>query len=113
MNLVKVLGVTLSTSLALTFSGAALAKADIAAGKKKAENVCSACHGADGQAAIPSYPNLAGQNRQYLVEALKAYRSNHRSGGQAAIMQSQAAALSDQDIENVAAYYAGLKACKN
>lgn len=109
MNFVKVLGITVTASLALAFSGATLAKADIAAGKQKAEGVCSACHGAQGHASISSYPNLAGQNKDYLIDALKAYRSKHRSGGQAAIMESQAAGLSDQDIENLAAYYASLK----
>jgi cytochrome c553 len=61
-------------------------------------------------AQIPTYPNLAGQNEQYLVHALKAYKAKDRSGGQAAIMQGQAAALSDEDIANVAAYFASLPA---
>ncbi|ABC27548.1 Cytochrome c553 [Hahella chejuensis KCTC 2396] len=82
--------------------------ADAAAGKAKSA-VCAACHGADGKAVIPTYPSLAGQNEQYLVEAMKAYRSKNRSGGQAVIMQGQAAALSDEDIANLAAYYAGMK----
>ncbi len=83
--------------------------ADAEAGKAKAA-VCAACHGKDGIAAIPGYPNLAGQNEQYLVSALKAYKNKQRSGGQAAIMQGQAAALSDEDIANLAAYYASLPA---
>jgi cytochrome c553 len=82
---------------------------DVAAGKAKAA-VCAACHGQNGMAQIPTYPNLAGQNEQYLVHALKAYKAKDRSGGQAAIMQGQAAALSDEDIANVAAYFASLPA---
>ena len=82
---------------------------DAAAGKAKAA-VCAACHGQNGLAQIPTYPNLAGQNEQYLVSALKAYKNKERSGGQAAIMQGQAAALSDTDIANLAAYYASLPA---
>ncbi|MDG9668812.1 cytochrome c [Hahella sp. CR1] len=82
--------------------------ADAAAGKAKSA-VCAACHGADGKAIIPTYPNLAGQNEQYLVEALKAYRSKNRNGGQAVIMQGQAAALSDDDIANLAAYFSSMK----
>ena len=82
--------------------------ADAAAGKAKAA-VCAACHGQNGIATIPMYPNLAGQNEQYLVGALKAYKNKERNGGQAVVMQGQAAALSDADIANLAAYYAGLK----
>ena len=87
----------------------ASAAGDVEAGKAKAA-VCAACHGQNGMAQIPTYPNLAGQNEQYLVSALKAYKNNQRSGGQAAIMQGQAAALSDEDIANLAAYFASLPA---
>lgn len=83
--------------------------ADIAAGKAKAA-VCAACHGQNGIAQIPTYPNLAGQHEQYLVMALKAYRAKERTGGQAVIMQGQAAALTDEDIANLAAYFASLPA---
>jgi cytochrome c553 len=83
--------------------------ADAEAGKAKAA-VCSACHGSNGMAQIPGYPNLAGQNEQYLVSALKAYKNKQRSGGQSAVMQGQAANLSDADIANLAAYYASLPA---
>lgn len=91
----------------LAMSGGVLA-GDAAAGKAKSA-VCAACHGAAGIAAIPTYPNLAGQNEAYLVSSLKAYKLKQRSGGMAAIMQGQAAALSDADINNLAAYYASLK----
>ena len=53
--------------------------------------------------------NLAGQNAEYLVSALKAYRDKQRQGGMAAIMQMQANNLSDEDIANLAAYYSSLK----
>lgn len=79
--------------------------ADLAAGKEKAA-VCSACHGVDGKTPIdPSYAILAGQYRDYLVVALKAYRSGGRKN---AIMGGQAAALSNNDINDLAAYYASL-----
>ncbi|WP_456296087.1 cytochrome c [Vibrio sp. AK197] len=86
----------------------AFAAGDVDAGKTKAA-VCAACHGANGMATIPGYPNLRGQNEQYLVSALKAYKSGKRTGGLAAVMQAQAGMLNDQDIENLAAYYASLK----
>ncbi len=81
---------------------------DAAAGKARA-TVCAACHGADGKAKIPTYPNLAGQNKLYLISALKAYKNKERSAGQAAMMVGQAAGLSDADIENIAEYYSSLK----
>ncbi|WP_411994382.1 c-type cytochrome [Agarivorans sp. DSG3-1] len=68
--------------------------------------LCAACHGANGVAAIPGYPNLAGQNEQYLVSSLKAYRDKQRNGGQAAVMQGQAMSLSDAEIAELAAYFA-------
>ncbi|WP_417529951.1 c-type cytochrome [Marinobacter lipolyticus] len=82
---------------------------DVEAGKQKAA-VCAACHGQNGMATIPGYPNLAGQNEQYLKNALTAYKNKQRAGGQAVVMQGQAAALSDEDIANLAAYYASLPA---
>ncbi|WP_417518993.1 c-type cytochrome [Marinobacter sp.] len=85
------------------------AAGDVAAGKAKSA-VCAACHGQNGIAQIPMYANLAGQHEQYLASALKAYRSKERNGGMAAIMQGQAAGLSDEDIANLAAYYASLPA---
>ncbi|MDY6841793.1 MAG: c-type cytochrome [Pseudomonadota bacterium] len=88
---------------------AVVSAADAEAGKAKAA-VCAACHGQNGLAQIPTYPNLAGQKEQYLVMALKAYKNKQRSGGQAVIMQGQAAALSDEDIANLAAYWASLPA---
>jgi len=71
--------------------------------------VCTACHGADGKAVISPYPNLAGQSRAYLVYALKAYKAKDRNGGLANIMQQQAAALSEADINALADYYSSLK----
>ncbi|MDK9738574.1 cytochrome c [Vibrio sp. D404a] len=88
-------------------SGHALA-GDVAAGQAKAA-VCAACHGADGIAVIPGYPNLKGQNEQYLVTSMNAYKTKQRNGGLAAVMQAQASMLSDADIANLAAYYASLK----
>ncbi len=78
------------------------------AGKSKAV-MCTACHGANGIAQIPTYPNLAGQNAQYLELALKAYRDGQRTGGQAAIMAGMAKPLSDEDIANLAAHFSSLK----
>ena len=72
------------------------------AGKEKAK-VCEACHGLDGKSVEPSYPNLAGQHESYLIKALSDYRSGRRAN---AIMASFAANLTNQDIEDLAAWYA-------
>ncbi|TXL67376.1 c-type cytochrome [Zeimonas arvi] len=79
---------------------------DIAKGKEKADQVCAACHGKDGNTPIdPSYPKLAGQFRDYLETALTDYQAERRTN---AIMVGQAKALSRDDIRNLAAYYASL-----
>ncbi|MBR9789313.1 MAG: cytochrome c [Vibrionaceae bacterium] len=100
--------VMMGAMMALTMlSGQALAAGDVAAGKAKSV-VCAACHGADGIATIPGYPNLKGQNAQYIMSSLKAYKNKERNGGLAAVMQAQASLLSDDDIANLAAYYSSL-----
>ncbi|WP_120513943.1 c-type cytochrome [Photobacterium salinisoli] len=101
----KAMTLTLAATL---FSLPVMAAGDAEAGKGKAA-ICAACHGADGKAVIPGYPNLRGQNEQYLVNALKAYKNKERTGGNAMLMQPQAAMLSDTDINNLAAYYAQMK----
>ena len=90
----------------IAFSTAASAAApDLEAGKAKAV-VCQACHGADGNAGTdPQYPRLAGQYRDYLARALHEYKKGERKNP---IMAGFVAPLSDQDIENLAAYFASL-----
>ena len=82
--------------------------ADIEAGKAKSA-VCAACHGADGISAVPIYPNLKGQKEAYIISSLKAYKAGQRKGGMSAVMNPQAAALSEDDMANIAAYYSSLK----
>ncbi|WP_394213134.1 c-type cytochrome [Enterovibrio calviensis] len=101
----KLLPLGLVTLMLATPSFAA---GDAAAGKAKAA-VCAACHGANGIAMIPGYPNLAGQNALYIVTALKAYKSGERKGGQSMVMAPQATMLSDADMENLAAYFSQMK----
>ena len=83
--------------------------ADLEAGKKKAAEVCAACHGADGNSPAPAFPKLAGQHASYLAKSLNEYKSGARKDP---IMAGMAAALSKEDIENVAAYYAGQSGLK-
>ena len=98
----------LIASLIVVLPSFAFAAGDAAAGKAKSA-VCAACHGADGISTAPIYPNLKGQKEAYLVSSMKAYKSGQRQGGMSAIMAPQASMLSDDDIANLAAYYASLK----
>lgn len=91
----------LVTITACAFSFAAAA--DFEAGKKKAQEVCAACHNMNGISTIPDYPKLAGQYPDYLAKTLRDYKSGARKN---AIMAGFAGALAPQDIENLAAYYA-------
>jgi cytochrome c553 len=91
-----------------SFITPALAAGDAAAGKEKAA-ACNACHGATGKASVALYPNLAGQNADYLHYALQAYKKGERSGGQAEVMKAFVSGLSDEDMADLAAYYQGLK----
>lgn len=88
-------------------AGSCLA-ADADAGAEKAKQVCGACHGPDGAGveAFPDYPKLAGQHRDYLIQALKQYKSGARKNP---IMGGMAQGLTDQDIEDLAAYFSAQK----
>lgn len=69
--------------------------------------VCAGCHGADGVGVNPTYPKLAGQYADYLLHSLKAYKSGARNN---AIMSGIAATLSEEQMEELAEYYAELEA---
>jgi cytochrome c553 len=89
---------------ALGFGAIAVAGAtDLAAGEAKVKEVCQACHGLDGNTPTPDYPKLGGQRPDYLAKALRDYKSGARKN---AVMAAFARALSTQDIDNLAAYYA-------
>lgn len=85
--------------------GSAMAAGDAAAGKVKAA-VCAACHGANGVSANALWPNLAGQKADYMLKQMKAFKEGTRKDP---LMSPQAAQLSDQDMENLAAYFSSLK----
>ena len=74
------------------------------AGKSRA-TLCASCHGQNGISPIPNYPNLKGQNEQYLVKALRAYRDGQRNDP---TMSPMAKPLSDRDIDDLAAYFSSL-----
>jgi cytochrome c553 len=92
----------ISLSIAAAFGSTAVhAAGDAAAGQQKSA-VCAGCHGADGNSVNPVWPNLAGQHPDYIVSQLKAFKSGAR---QDPVMAPMAMPLSDQDMEDVAAYF--------
>jgi len=73
------------------------------AGIRAKAAICANCHGTNGVATSRSWPNLAGQSKDYLVNALKAYKAGERTN---IVMSPLAKDLSDADMENLAAHYA-------
>jgi cytochrome c553 len=91
--------------LGLIAQTAAFAAGDPAAGQAQAIT-CAACHGQDGATGIaPTYPNLAGQNENYLLRQLQLIQSNERN---ILLMTGQLLGKSEQDLADLAAYYASL-----
>ena len=110
MKLANVSGLAAIAAFA-TLSVALLPRTDAAgnaqAGAEKAA-VCAACHGQNGISGNPLWPNLAGQQEQYLAKQIKSFRDGERSD---VSMQPFVANLTDQDIEDLAAHYASLSPC--
>ena len=93
-----------AAAIALTNMSVAMA-GDAAAAQTKAKTLCASCHGPEGVSANPLWPNLAGQKEQYFIKTLKEYRDGTRPDPN---MAALAQGLSDREIEDLAAYYAGL-----
>ncbi len=85
--------------------GAAVGGSNTAAGKAKAA-VCAGCHGANGVSSNPVWPSLAGQQKDYLVAALKAYRDGTRKNE---VMGGMAKGLSDGDVDALAGYFSSVR----
>ena len=98
----KLLSVAIVASLGAI--GAAQAAGDVQAGKAKAA-VCIGCHGASGQGVAPNTA-LTGKTEDQLLQAMKDYKSGKRDN---ALMKGLASALSEQDMANLAAYFASFK----
>ena len=79
------------------------AKPDLAKGAAISATVCAACHTADGSRGIPTNPILQGQHADYLVKQLTEFKAGKRNNP---IMKPIASTLSDDDMRNVAAFYA-------
>jgi cytochrome c553 len=105
----KMKKISLMLCLIAGFSAPTFAQGDAEQGKAKSA-VCGACHGIDGNSAIPMNPKLAGQHAAYLVKQLKEFKLASQTGGKEgrnnAVMNGMAAALSEQDMLDLAAYFA-------
>lgn len=88
--------------VAPTAFAAGSTKADPAKGKLLVEQVCAACHGADGNSAASANPSLAGQHPEYIVKQLTEFKAGKRKN---AIMLGMSSTLSPSDMQNVAAYF--------
>ncbi|NOX43955.1 MAG: cytochrome c [Gammaproteobacteria bacterium] len=97
LNYLLIMSMTLLLSPALA--------GDIEKGKTKSE-LCVGCHGENGISVSPIIPNLAGQKEAYLVNSLKDFKSGARKNG---MMSPVAATISDDDINDIAAYFSSLK----
>jgi cytochrome c553 len=95
----------LAASIVLISGSALAASGDAEAGRRKSQP-CQACHGQNGMSVSPDFPNLAGQNEDYIVHVLKHYKNGKRKNP---IMQGQVANLTDKDILDLAAHFSRLQ----
>lgn len=99
--------VVAAAGLLATSAAFVQAKGDPAKGQQIVQQVCVACHGADGNSAAPANPSLAAQHPEYIAKQLAEFKKGVRKNP---TMFGMAATLSDDDMNNVAAYFAGQKA---
>jgi len=108
---VRKLGILIALALAPGMQATAQ-QGDLSAGKAKAEEVCAACHGANGVSVSDTIPNLAAQRSAYIESQLRAFRSGARKApaptSSIATMAAIANQLSEPEIVSVAAYFASL-----
>ena len=96
-----------SAPMAAKAEPAKVAKPDLAKGEAGFTAVCSACHGADGNSAIPANPKLAQQQPQYVLKQLQDFKAKRRTndaGNMTAVLRT----ISDEDLKALAAYVASL-----
>ena len=95
--------------LIIMFASSPVWSGDISKGKTKSA-LCEGCHGANGISVSSIIPNLAGQKEEYISLSLKAFKTGSRING---IMSSIATQISDDDINDISAYYASQKISEN
>jgi cytochrome c553 len=113
LNEIKMKNIGLLVCLFMGFSVGAAEQGNTENGKAKSIT-CAACHGVDGNSAIPMNPKLAGQHEKYLVKQLTEFKLASQTGGKEgrnnAVMNGMSAALSEQDILDLAAYFSSQEA---
>lgn len=108
-NVLRINPIILLALVGLAATGPAQANGSIEDGKTKAI-ACQVCHGKGGKSGNPLYPVLSGQHSQYIVKQLKAFQAGTRKDP---IMNGMAAPLSEQDMEDVAAYFHSTRSEQN
>jgi cytochrome c553 len=101
MSKIKALAAVATLSTLVFLPLQAVAKGSAEAGATKAA-VCTACHGVNGNSVNPEWPSLAGQNAAYIAEQIRLFKANKRLNPN---MNPQAAAIADEDIDDIAAYF--------
>lgn len=91
-----------ATELVTSFPAKAIYAGDVKLGQEKSA-ICASCHGVDGNSLVPMYPKLAGQSANYLAKQLADFKSGERKDP---VMSGMVAALSDQDMHDLAAFFA-------
>ena len=94
---------TLSVFVAATANADQLVDGSAEAGQARSAT-CAACHGPDGNSVNPTWPSIAGQNAPYILKQLQAFKSGSRTDP---LMTAQALPLSEQEMRDLAVYYAG------
>ena len=100
-NTIRTFVFLLGCGLMATVQAAGIIKGDAAAGEAKAVT-CGACHGVDGNSAVPNFPKLAGLGEKYLLKQMKDIRDGRRP---VAAMAGQVDNMTDQDLADIAAFY--------
>ncbi len=105
-NMLLAIAAATFAASAMASTPAAPAKGDPVKGKAIVDQVCAACHGADGNSVASANPTLAGQHAKYIESQLKAFKSGERKNP---IMMGMATPLTPADMANVAAYFSSQK----
>jgi len=103
----SLLAVSVSLSLLVMASG--VHAASVKAGQEKSAS-CAGCHGEKGNSLVSMYPKLASQNEEYIIQQLHAFKDGKRNGP---MMSAMVSGLSDDDIEDLAAFYEAQKISDN
>ncbi len=110
----KMINISLAmvTAFAVALSTSALAAGDAEKGQEIAAGVCAGCHNPDGNSFIPNFPSLAGQHSEYLLKQLMEFKADNDGTAvrNSPAMTPMVAELSEEDMQNLAAFYASQKA---